>query len=95
MKKIAKLAILFAALSSPPVVFADGFAKLAAIYLSSESDNGGSKSESTRTLLDLNAGYVWPKGTTAGLLYSTEKLSSGGSSSSRNSYGPSFWLDHA
>lgn len=51
--------------------YADGYMRPTVMYLS-EGAEQGSKSTTTRSLLDFAAGYMHPSGVTLGLLYSTE-----------------------
>lgn len=68
-------------------VFADGYVRLDALYLSQESGTA-TTSKTSRTLLDIGGGYAWPSGFTLGALYGTEKIKNDSSSSDRTSVGP-------
>ncbi|NJL25607.1 MAG: hypothetical protein HC902_10820 [Calothrix sp. SM1_5_4] len=74
-----------ATLATP--AFAAGYFRLSGIY-SSEETGQGTTTKSSRTLLDLGAGYTWSSGFTLGGLYGTEKRESGDSSTDRTSLGP-------
>lgn len=78
----------------PTLSFADGYLRLGGMYLSStEGYDGGGDTKTTRTLMDLGAGYIWPAGWTVGGLYSTETIKSGGLSMERKSMGPTVgWI---
>lgn len=86
MRKLTYLVLLSVVVSGSPA-FAAGYFRLNALYLSEETQQSSS-SKTTRTLLDLGAGYTWPSGLTLGGLYGTEKRKSDSSSTDRTSYGP-------
>ncbi len=70
---------------------AEGYFRLGALYWSEEVGDPAVKS--SRTLLDLGGGYIWPSGLTLGGLYGTEKRKAGDSSWDRLSYGPTLgWM---
>lgn len=78
--------ILVASFSTP--VFAAGHVRLNALYWSQETGQT-TQTKTTRTLLDIGAGYSWPSGLMVGGLYGTEKLKSDDNSTDRTSFGPS------
>jgi hypothetical protein len=92
MRNLIK-AFLFVSFLLPGFAHADGMLKLAAMYMAAKTDSGGTTSDSSRTLLDLNGAYLWPKGWAAGLLYGMDNQKAGSSTLKRVSYGPSFgWV---
>lgn len=92
MKALVRFCLITVSLTTAPA-FADGFAKLAAVYLASSSGTGASKSESSRTMFEINAAYVMPKGWAFGALYASESEKNGSTSASRTSMGPTIgWI---
>jgi len=93
--KLRLIFICFSLISFSLPAFAGGYARLGALYLSSESGPEGSTTEGSRTLIDLGAGYVWSQGLTLGVLYGIEKEKSGSSSSDRTALGPTVgWISN-
>lgn len=87
MKTIIRIICLALAASVSSPAFAAGHFRLSGIYWSEETEQS-TTTKSSRTLLDLGAGYAWPSGLTVGGLYGTEKRKSGDTSTDRTSYGP-------
>lgn len=83
------LAVFLASTSA----FADGYFKAGLMYMNDKSGTEGSEGDITRTLMDLGAGYIEPKGWTIGFLYSSDKYSSAGASVDRTAMGPTVgWM---
>lgn len=90
---MGRIFLVFLVMVGAGPVHADGMLKLGFLYLSTDTDSGGTKSESSRMLLDVNPAYIWPKGWAFGLLYGMDKSKNSGVASDRTSYGPSFgWI---
>lgn len=90
MTKFIYAAILSALLPLP--AFADGYLRLQGMYLSSETGTEP-KTKTTRTLIDLGAGWVSSNGWTLGALYATEKMKFDSHTSNRTSMGPTIgWV---
>lgn len=93
MKFLLRALLAIVSITSLSAV-ADGYLKLGAMYMMG-AEGSDEMNETSRTLLDLGAGYVWPKGWTLGALYGIEKRKYGEGTTDleRTSYGPTVgWI---
>lgn len=90
MKYIAALILVFGSLVGAREARAQGYIRGGAMYLS-EGSGSGTINKTSRTLIDVGAGYAHADGWTLGFLYGTESVtySGGAASTNRASFGPS------
>ncbi|MES2965265.1 MAG: hypothetical protein V4760_15370 [Bdellovibrionota bacterium] len=94
MKHFATLILVLGALIGAREAKAQGYVRAEAMYLSS-GGGSGSIDKTTRTLIDVGAGFAHADGWTLGFLYGTEAVnySSTSPSTNRASFGPSVgWM---
>lgn len=92
LKKIS-FTVIFALLTHSSFVQAAGYVRIATMYMSDSSGTEGATTDTSRTMIDLGAGKLFPNGFTIGGMYGSEKYDNGSSTSNRTGIGPTIgWV---